>query len=56
MVKNIGQNLETKTDKMKIITLYESHFKQSLTEAQNKTLEILIWLLTVQKTVRIEKA
>jgi hypothetical protein len=26
-----------------------------LTEAQYKTLEILIWLLTVQKTVRIEK-
>jgi hypothetical protein len=25
--KNIGQNLETQADKMKIITLYESHFK-----------------------------
>ena len=40
---------------MKIITLYESHFKQSLTKAQYKTLEMLIWLLTVQKTVRIER-
>lgn len=40
---------------MKIITLYESHFKQSLTKAQYKTLEILIWLLTVQKTVKIER-
>ena len=40
---------------MKIITLYESHFKQHLTNAQYKTLEILIWLLTVQKTVKIER-
>ena len=55
MVKNIGLNLKKKTDKMQLLPLYESHFKKSLTQAQYKTLEILIWLLTVQKTVRIER-
>lgn len=40
---------------MKLISLYESHFKQSLTKVQYRTLEILIWLLTVQKTVKIER-
>lgn len=44
-----------KTDKMQLLSLYESHFKKSLTEAQYRTLEILIWLLTVQKTVKIER-
>ncbi|MEO0843948.1 MAG: hypothetical protein AAF063_34410 [Cyanobacteria bacterium J06643_5] len=55
MVKNIGLNLKNKTDKMQLSPLYESHFKKSLTQAQYKTLEILIWLLTVQKTVKIER-
>lgn len=55
MVKNIGLNLKNKTDKMQLLPLYESHFKKSLTEAQYRTLEILIWLLTVQKTVKIER-
>ncbi len=41
---------------MQILSLlYESHFKQYLTKAQYQTLKILIWLLTVQKTVRIER-
>lgn len=40
---------------MKLLPLYESHVKQSLTEAQIQTLKILIWLLTVQKTVKIER-
>ena len=40
---------------MQILSLYESHFRQSLTKAQYQTLKILIWLLTVQKTVRIER-
>jgi hypothetical protein len=40
---------------MQLLSLYESHFKKSLTEAQYRTLEILIWLLTVQKTVKIER-
>ncbi len=35
--------------------LYESHLKQSLTPSQIQTLKILIWLLTVQKTVKIER-
>ncbi len=41
---------------MQILSLlYESDFKQYLTKAQYQTLKILIWLLTVQKTVRIER-
>lgn len=40
---------------MQILSLYESYFKQSLTKAQYQTLKILIWLLSVQKTVRIER-
>ena len=41
---------------MQILSLlYESHFRQYLTKAQYQTLKILIWLLTVQKTVRIER-
>lgn len=40
---------------MQILSLYESHFKQYLTKSQYQTLKILIWLLTVQKTVRIER-
>ncbi|MEO0967156.1 MAG: hypothetical protein AAFX80_02165 [Cyanobacteria bacterium J06639_18] len=56
MIKNIGLNLIKETDKMQILSLlYESHFKQYLTKAQYQTLKILIWLLTVQKTVRIER-
>jgi hypothetical protein len=41
--------------KMQLLPLYESHFQQSLTNVQYQTLKILIWLLTVQKTVRIER-
>jgi hypothetical protein len=40
---------------MKLLPLYESHLKQSLTASQIQTLKILIWLLTVQKTVKIER-
>ena len=40
---------------MNFISLYESHFKQSLTVTQLQTLKILVWLLTVQKTVKIER-
>ena len=40
---------------MKLLPLYESHIKLCLTEAQVQTLKILIWLLTVQKTVKIER-
>ena len=40
---------------MEIISLYESHFKKSLTKAQYKTLQILVWLLNCQKTVKIER-
>ena len=35
--------------------LYESHIKLYLTASQIQTLKILIWLLTVQKTVKIER-
>lgn len=40
---------------MDFFSLYESYFKQSLTDTQVQTLKILVWLITVQKTVKIEK-
>ena len=40
---------------MKLSPLYSSHIKSCLTETQVQTLKILIWLLTVQKTVKIER-
>ena len=40
---------------MQLLPLYESHIKLCLTEAQIQTLKILIWLLSVQKTVKIER-
>ncbi len=40
---------------MQFLSLYESYFKQSLTDTQVQTLKILVWLLTVQKTVKIER-
>jgi hypothetical protein len=40
---------------MKLLPLYESHLKLCLTASQIQTLKILIWLLTVQKTVKIER-
>ncbi|WP_293150377.1 hypothetical protein [Okeania sp. SIO2C9] len=40
---------------MQFLSLYESYFKQSLSETQVQTLKILVWLLTVQKTVKIER-
>ena len=40
---------------MQFLSLYESHFKQSLTNTQIQTLKILVWLITVQKTVKIER-
>lgn len=40
---------------MKLLPLYESQIKLCLTETQIPTLKILIWLLTVQKTVKIER-
>ena len=40
---------------MKLLPLYSSQVKQYLTDTQIQTLKILIWLLTVQKTVKIER-
>ncbi len=40
---------------MDFFSLYESDFKQSLTNTQVQTLKILVWLLTVHKTVKIER-
>ena len=40
---------------MKLLPLYSSHIKSCLTETQVQTLKILIWLLTVHKTVKIER-
>lgn len=40
---------------MQLKSLYESYFKQSLTNTQVQTLKILVWLITVQKTVKIER-
>ena len=40
---------------MQFFSLYESYFKQSLTNTQVQTLKILVWLITVQKTVKIER-
>jgi hypothetical protein len=40
---------------MKLLPLYGSHLKLCLTASQIQTLKILIWLLTVQKTVKIER-
>ncbi len=40
---------------MDFFSLYESDFKQSLTNTQVQTLKILVWLITVQKTVKIER-
>ncbi|AFZ38321.1 transposase IS4 family protein (plasmid) [Stanieria cyanosphaera PCC 7437] len=40
---------------MKLLPLYTDHIKLCLTASQIQTLKILIWLLTVQKTVKIER-
>lgn len=40
---------------MQLLPLYESHIKLCLTETQIQTLKILIWLLSVHKTVKIER-
>ena len=40
---------------MQFLSLYELHFKQSLTNTQVQTLKILVWLITAQKTVKIER-
>ena len=40
---------------MQFLSLYESYFKKSLTNTQVQTLKILVWLITVQKTVKIER-
>ena len=39
---------------MQFLSFYELYFKQSLTNSQLQTLKILVWLLTVQKTVKLE--
>ena len=39
---------------MQFLSLYEPHFKQSLINTQVQTLKILVWLITVQKTIKIE--
>ena len=33
--------------------IYDLHFKQSLSNTQVQTLKILVWLITVQKNVKI---
>ena len=40
---------------MQLLPLYTDHIKLCLTGSQIQTLKILIWLLTVQKTVKIER-
>lgn len=40
---------------MQLLELYSSHIQLYLTPSQIQTLKILIWLLTVQKTVKIER-
>ena len=40
---------------MQFLSFYEPHFKKSLTNSQLQTLKILVWLLTVQKTVKSER-
>ncbi len=40
---------------LRAVILNESYFKQSLTDTQVQTLKILVWLITVQKTVKIER-
>ncbi|GGA11526.1 hypothetical protein [Okeania sp. KiyG1] len=40
---------------MQFLSLYESYFKQSLTNTQLQTFKILVLLITVQKTVKIER-
>jgi hypothetical protein len=40
---------------MKLLPLYTDHIKLYLTASQIQTLKILVWLLTVQKTVKIER-
>ncbi|MDE5108958.1 MAG: hypothetical protein O4808_18515 [Trichodesmium sp. St17_bin3_1_1] len=39
---------------MQFLSLYGLHFKQSLSNTQVQTLKILVWLITVQKSVKIE--
>jgi hypothetical protein len=39
---------------MQFLSLYEPHLKQSLINTQVQTLKILVWLITVQETVKIE--
>ena len=40
---------------MTFISSYQDHFSKYFTEAQLQTLKILLWLLTVQKQVKIER-
>ena len=40
---------------MQLLELYSSHIQLYLTPSQIQTLKILIWLLTVHKTVKIER-
>ena len=55
MVKKVGLLQSTDRLAMDLILFFESHFKQSLTNTQVQTLKMLVWLLTVQKTVKIER-
>ena len=40
---------------MQLLELYSTHLQLYLTASQIETLKILLWLLTVQKTVKIER-
>lgn len=40
---------------MELLELYSLHFQLYLSSSQIETLKILLWLLTVQKTVKIER-
>ncbi len=48
MVKNIGLNLSEKTDKMQILSLYESHFKESLTKVQYQNRSLKRFLIVIE--------
>ena len=55
MIENIGLHQNRRPIKMQLPLLYEFHIQSCLTGTQIQTLKILIWLLTVQKTVKIER-
>ena len=55
MLKKSQSTYRYRLTKMQFLSLYEPHLKQSLINTQVQTLKILVWLITVQKTVKIER-